>query len=261
MTAYSRPVVSQLIAIKIRSSRGRHEEILPFQFRTNELTRALKRAESAYLRAHRDAKKLDAFVRLNAVFREEHSFFRKCERLLHDWDSLSRVAKRDIAEAANYQASVRRYGDDETLLATRHRPNPDLMIEEFRRSLMPIRDASLANSRTRFVMTSSKGKDRLGQKNYSPLRAFSHELKCVWDKALEREFGTEFNKKFAFSVAGTFVFKAIRVLTSEYSELEVRRIIRSLQSKSYDPEQFRESIPSNNSLQMLAPQLASSLID
>ena len=72
---------------------------------------------------------------------------------------------------------------------------------------------------------------------------------------MKHSHGADFDKKLAFSVAGEFIFQAIKCLTNDYTKLEVKRIIRSLQSKNYDPACFRETIPSDELLEVLAPQL------
>ena len=255
MTRFSRKVVVALTQVKIYPSRGSRGPIYPFAKLESELARALRDAETAFQRAHGQSEKLSYFIQLNRVFDEERQFALRCDRLLKAWDEMTDLAKRDVAEAANYQSFVETYGDDEERLACRPRLPPETMIAQFRKSLEAIRDAALANAYTRFVMGPSKKRDRLNQKSMTPLRAFSYELKRFWDNTMKHSHGADFNKKLAFSVAGAFTFQAIKCLTNDYNIDEVKRIIRSLQSKNYDPACFRESISGDDSLKSFAPQL------
>jgi hypothetical protein len=257
MTTFSDYVVSQLIEIPICASRGRREVIFPFRLRRTDLTHALRGAERAYLKACVSTDRIDKLDDdLNVAFDEERGFFLKCEELLKHWDNMSEMARSHIAEVANYESCIKQYGDDEELLAVRDRLPDQQMTEDLRNTLAAITKAASAHARIGYVVPSGKKKDRVKDRRYGPLRAFCSELKCYWDRALEQDHGTEFRRKFAFSVACPFVFAAIKTLPSRYSEMEVRRIIRSLQAKSYNPKQFREEIPSDFLPKILAPGIA-----
>jgi hypothetical protein len=255
MSQFSHDAVVALTQIKIYPSRGSREPIFPFVNRYDDLSHALARAEDAFQRARSQSEKLSYFTRLNRVFEEERQFALRCERLLSAWDEMSDLAKQDVAEAANYRSFIEIYNNDEERLAERPIIPPEQMAEQFRKSLIAIRDAASTNAYVRFVVGPSKKRDYLNRKSMSPLREFSYEMKGFWDETMKESYGAQFDKKFAFSVAVGLIFQAIKRLSSDYTKEEVKRIIRSLQSKNYDPAHFRETIPGDDVLKIFVPQL------
>ena len=91
----------------------------------------------------------------------------------------------------------------------------------------------------------------------APLRDFAYELKLYWDVTISELLGSGAYKTLAFSTARIFVFEAMKLVSSEYSQLDVTRIIRSLQTTNYDPDKSSESIPYDiTTLTLFRPALA-----
>ena len=206
-------------------------KVLPFDNDKRAFGRALQRAEGAYNGSLQEQCVVDHCTQLKSVFEEEQKFSHQYSKMICAWKSMTELARNDIAATADYLLAIREHGDDEQLLARRSQNTPEALVAHFDNILTAIQKAADINGRATFLVDPSRKKDSLGNKSMAPLREFSYQLKLHWDKTMTKSIGPEFNKKFAFSIAHKLVFKAIRVLTDKYTELEVVRIIRSLQTR------------------------------
>jgi hypothetical protein len=167
------------------------------------------------------------------------------------------LAKADFAECMAYQFALQKYGDDEVALATRPKEELNVLVARCDQLLTAITINAKANADTHIAIKPSKKKDRLNNKSMTPLRDFAYELKLYWDLTISQLIGSNSGKTLAFSTARTFVFEAVKLVSTDYRQLDVTRIIRSLQTKSYDPSEFSESIPYElAALQLFRPALA-----
>ena len=205
------------------------------------LLRALVRAEKAYDSAVEHEAILEHCLQLKNIFEEQKIFFRKFDQMLRAWKSLSFLAKNDLAEVANYFLAISEYGENEELLATRPPASVETLVAQFDEVFCAIHRA--ANAPDSLKVSPSKKTDRLSKGSVAPLREFSYVLKRHWDSTMRNAAGPNFNKKFPFSIAHNIVFAALGALTDKYTELDVARIIRSLQTSNYNPETFRTPLP------------------
>lgn len=255
MSPFDHKTVRELAQIQVKPSRGGREDFRPFEDE-HAFSRALKRAEKAYHKSLDRQCFLDQCLQLQPVFLEQRQFSRQYDRIVRAWKDMSDLGKSDIAATADYFLAIKEHGDDESALANRVLNSPLALVTYFEDILTAIQKAAHINGRATFQVGPSKKKDRLNNKSMAPLREFSYQLKLHWDNTMRSTAGSDFNKKFAFSIAHELVFRAICKLTSKYNKLEVTRIIKSLQAKDYDPKAFREPLPRGvETLKILRPQL------
>lgn len=256
MTKFTKRVVSGLALIPIYPSRGNRNPVQPFHKAERGLRDALQRAERAYHRSCQTEAHIAHCLRLNSVFKEQSRLAGHCTQLLKVWNEMTDLAKEDFAECLAYQFAIQEYGHDEVALAARPKEQPEILVARCDQLLIAITNTARMNGHAHLIINPSKKKDRLYNRSKTPLRQFAYELKLYWDLTISELFGLDSSKTLAFSTARTFVFQAMKLISSEYSQLDVTRIIRSLQTKNYDPDKFSESIPYDiKTLQIFRPAL------
>ena len=243
MTKFTKRAVGELARIPIYPSRGNRKPVLPFHKAERGLRDALQRAERAYQRSCQTEDLVAHCLRLNSVFKEQSRLAGHCIHLLNAWKEMTDLAKKDLAKSIDYQLAVQEYGDDEVALATRPKEHLENLVARCDQLLTTITVAAKVNGQSHIIIKPSKKKDRLSEKSVAPLRDFAYELKLYWDVTISELLGSGAYKTLAFSTARIFVFEAMRLVSSEYSQLDVTRIIRSLQATNYDPGKSSESIP------------------
>lgn len=257
MTKFTKRTVSELARISIYPSRGNRKPVLPFHKAEPGLRDALQSAERAYHRSCQTEDLISHCLKLNAAFKEQSRLAGHCTHLLNAWEKMSDLAKKDYAESIDYQLAVQKYGDDEVALAARQKEQPADLVARCHQLLTTIAFAATMNGQAHILIDPSKKRDRLSEKSFVPLREFAHKLKLHWDLTMCELVGPDYNKTLAFSTAHGFVFQAMKLVSRDYNLDEVKRIIRSLQAKGYDPGRFSESIPYNiKTLLLFRPALA-----
>jgi hypothetical protein len=258
-SAFDEQKVRDLAEIPVQPSRGRRESFFPFKKNWRSFGLALQRAQRAFDQSLQQQRIEGHCTQLKLVFEEQRRFLSRYNSMICSWQSLSELAKKDIAARAEHFLAIRELGDDEHQLAQRSRQSADALVVHFDNILTAVQEAAAANGRATLEEDPSKKKDRLGAKSLAPLREFTYVLKLHWDRTMMKSVGPDFKKKFAFSRSHELVFEAVSVLTDNYSELEVKRIIRSVQVRNYDPNEFRMPLPGGvNLLEVLRPELAPS---
>ncbi|MBR1247528.1 hypothetical protein JQ609_11340 [Bradyrhizobium sp. AUGA SZCCT0169] len=255
MSAFGLEIVSELAEIRVKASRGIRQSLQPFDDKL-ALQEALQRAERAYFKALEQLRFEAHYKNLRSVFEEQRRFAQSFSGVVRAWNQMTELAQKDLASEFEWFSAVDELGQNEELLAVRPHQPVEVLVAKLDRIVRVMHKTADKCAEAELVIPAGKKKDRLDQKTTSALRAFAYELKLHWDEVMRKSIGLDFAKRFAFSVAHEFVFKAIASLTTDYTKLDVARIMRSLQSANYDPNKFRLAPPDNIGVfKYLRPQL------